>query len=152
MNHSHAARALAAGLLAALAGCAGPSLAIDPQARANAALNPPAAPVDADFPALDTARWKQGSYPNPDALRRMASGMGKDQVRELLSWPHFREGLGGDRAWNYVFHFRRGAGTDDLTCQYMVRFNDDLLTDGMFWKGAGCADLLKPLPVAAASR
>lgn len=148
MNHPHASRTL---MLAAavLAGCATPGLAIDPQARANAAVDPPAAPADADFPTLDSARWKQGSFPSLDALRRMGPGMGKDQVRELLSWPHFSEGLVGDRTWNYIFHFRTGA--DVLRCQYMVRFNDDLLTDGVFWKGPRCADLLKPVPVAAAA-
>ncbi len=149
MDHSHISpalkRVLALAVSLAFAGCAAPGSAIDPQARANAALAPQAAPVDADFPTPGSARWKQGAFPSLDALRRMGPGMGKDQVRGLLGWPHFGAGLGGDRAWNYLFHFRTGDGPGELSCQFMVRFNADMLTDGLFWKGERCADLLKPM-------
>jgi OOP family OmpA-OmpF porin len=135
--------------LAALlaAGCA--SYTITPEMQARAAAENPAPPKDADFPALDSAKWQQGAFPSIEALRAMHTGMGKDQVRGLLGYPHFSEGLGGVREWNYIFHFRTGAGPAYITCQYMVRYNADVLTNGMYWKGPGCADLLKPAPVAA---
>lgn len=144
---------LAALCLAALVagGCASPSHTITPEMQARAASENPAPPRDEDFPALDSAKWQQGAFPSLEALRAMRTGMGKDQVRELLGFPHFREGLGGAREWNYIFHFRTGAGPEYITCQYMVRFNADVLTNGMYWKGPGCADLLKPVasrPVA----
>ncbi|MGJ7493319.1 OmpA family protein [Variovorax sp. ZT4R33] len=140
------AMSLAAACLVALmaGGCASPSHTITPEMQAKAAAENPVPPKDADFPALNTANWQQGAFPSLEALRAMRTGMGKDQVRELLSFPHFSEGLGGVREWNYIFHFRTGAGPDYITCQYMVRFNQDVLTQGMYWKGPGCADLLKP--------
>ncbi|WP_237726132.1 OmpA family protein [Variovorax sp. CF313] len=138
---------LAALCLAALVagGCANPSYTITPEMQARAASENPAPPKDEDFPALDSAKWQQGAFPSLEALRAMRAGMGKDQVRELLGFPHFREGLGGVREWNYIFHFRTSAGPEYITCQYMVRFNADVLTNGMYWKGPGCADLLKPM-------
>jgi len=142
---------LAALCLAALvaAGCASPSYTITPEMQARAASENPAPPKDDDFPPLDSAKWQQGAFPSLEALRAMHTGLGKDQVRGLLGFPHFREGLGGVREWNYIFHFRTGAGPAYITCQYMVRFNADVLTHGMYWKGPGCADLLKPPPAAS---
>ena len=136
-------------------GCASPSYTVTPEMQARAASENPAPPKDDDFPAPGSAKWQQGAFPSLDALRTMRTGMGKDQVRELLGFPHFSEGLGGVREWNYIFHFRTGAGPEYLTCQYMVRFNADVLTNGMYWKGPGCADLLRPprtvaTPVATA--
>jgi outer membrane protein OmpA-like peptidoglycan-associated protein len=129
-------------------GCASPSYTITPEMQARAASENPAPPKDEDFPALNSAKWQQGAFPSLEALRNMRTGLGKDQVRELLSFPHFSEGLGGVREWNYIFHFRTGAGPEYITCQYMVRFNADVLTNGMYWKGPGCADVLRS-PAAA---
>lgn len=138
-----AARAMAAApLIAALAvigACATPGAAIDGPAPSNAAQETPVPPAAEDFPPIDAAQWKQGAFPSLAALRAMHTGMGKDQVRGLLSWPHFSEGLGGDREWNYLFHFRTGHGAGFVTCQYMVRFNGDGLTNGLYWKDPDCA-------------
>jgi len=141
--------ATAASLAFVLSGCASPSYTIAPEAQANAARENPAPPKNEDFPALESAKWSQGSFPSLEALRAMRTGMGKDQVRELLSWPHFSEGMVGVREWNYIFHFRTGAGPEYITCQYMVRFNKDVLSNGMYWRDSQCAALLNPAPVAA---
>lgn len=141
---------LAACAVALLAGCAAsPSHTLTPEAQARAASNPATVPQPDDFPALDTAKWPQGSFPSLEALRSMRTGMGKDQVRELLSWPHFSEGLFGVREWNYIFHFRTGKGPEFTTCQYMVRFNSDVLTNGMHWKTPACAALVAPIEARA---
>lgn len=149
-----ASLALAVAALA-LAGCAAsPSYPITDAARVSAGQDNPAPPTAADFPDAASAKWQQGSFPSLDALRRMNTGMGKDQVRELLSWPHFSEGIAGVREWNYLFHFRTGKGAEILTCQYMVRFNNNVLTHGLYWKTPECAALLAPpaaAPVAAAA-
>jgi outer membrane protein OmpA-like peptidoglycan-associated protein len=141
---------MAACLVVALAGCA--SHAISPEAQANAARENPTPPKDDEFPALSSAAWPQGTFPSLEALRAMRTGMGKDQVRELLSWPHFSEGMAGVREWNYIFHFRTGAGPEYSTCQYMVRFNKDVLTNGMYWKGANCAALVNPTAATPVAR
>ena len=139
----------------AISGCASPGSSMAPQAQASAAKDMPQGPKAEDFPKLDSAKWKQGAFPRLEALRMMRTGMGKDQVRELLGSPHFSEGLAGVKEWNYIFHFRTGKGAEFVTCQYMVRYNGDRLTHGMYWKDPDCAMLVdapqvKPMPMAAA--
>ncbi|CAN5893766.1 hypothetical protein BH11PSE8_BH11PSE8_32580 [soil metagenome] len=139
--------------LAVLAGCATPGVVIDGPAQVSASLEAPAPPAERDFPPVAKAQWKQGAFPSIEALRAMNTGMGKDQVRGLLGWPHFKEGLGGDREWNYLFQFRTGIGAEFVTCQYMVRFNGDVLTTGLYWKDPDCARWVNPpgASVAAAA-
>lgn len=106
-----------------------------------------AQPVQASgpvFPDVSSAFWKDGAFPSIEALRTMGTGMSKDQVRLLLGHPHFNEGLGGAREWNYLFHLRTGRDTAYVTCQYLVRFDERVLTSGMFWKGQDCAALVQP--------
>ncbi len=133
-------------------GCSStPGAAIDKSSEAAAVAANPKAPAQEDFPALDSAKWKQGAFPNLESLRKMAPGMGKDQVRELIGWPHFSEGLWGVREWNYIFHFRTGSKSDYVTCQYMVRFDEAQLVTGGWWKPSTCASLANPPAVMAAS-
>lgn len=133
----------------ALTGCSSPGSHIDPAAQARAGGTARAVPTAQDFPASDAAKWKQGAFAPLDGLRAMRTGMGKDQVREALGFPHFSEGLWGVREWNYLFHFRTGPGAESLTCQYMVRFNDDVLTEGLYWKDSACALYVNPPAVKA---
>jgi OOP family OmpA-OmpF porin len=141
---------VATGATLALMGCAGPGRSIDPDAQNRAASTPSSPPAAEDFPAVGSAKWKEGAFPSLEALRAMRTGMGKDQVRQLLSWPHFSEGLSGVRTWNYIFHFRTGIGPEYITCQYMVRFNDDVLTSGMYWNRPECAQRVEPPAVTPA--
>ncbi|SCX74385.1 OmpA family protein [Variovorax sp. EL159] len=143
MNRAICGAALVAVMLA-VQGCASPGAAIDKDAQARAASEQPAAPKPEDFPSPDGAKWKQGAFPGTDAFARIRTGMGKDQVRELLGWPHFSEGLWGVREWNYLFHFRTGKSADYVTCQYMVRFNGDGVSTGGWWKNPDCALLAQP--------
>jgi len=139
---------------ALVAGCASPGRAIDKEAEARAIAARPAGPSVQEWPEPSSAKWKQGAFPNLENLRRMAPGMGKDQVRELLGWPHFSEGLWGVREWNYLFHLRTAKTPSDyVTCQYMVRFDDTPAVTGTWWKTADCAALadppaVTPIPVA----
>ncbi|WP_447743565.1 OmpA family protein [Variovorax boronicumulans] len=154
MNRTLSAVALAA-LLAALQGCASPGAAIDKDAQARAAAEKPAAPKPEEFPALDNAKWKQGAFPGTEKFQRVRPGMGKDQLRELLGWPHFSEGLWGVREWNYIFHFYTGKGSEHVTCQYMVRFNGIELMTGGWWKNPDCALLAQPpaaTPILASTK
>ncbi|CAN5402316.1 hypothetical protein BH11PSE9_BH11PSE9_22430 [soil metagenome] len=136
--------------LALLVGCATPGVVIDGPAQVSAARETPAPPADKAFPSIASAQWKQGAFPSIEALRAMNTGMGKDQVRGLLGWPHFSEGLGRDREWNYIFHFRTGIGAEFVTCQYMVRFNREVLTNGLYWRDPDCARWLNPPRAAVA--
>lgn len=154
MNRTLSAVALAA-LLAAIQGCASPGAAIDKDAQARAAAEKPSPPKAEEFPAPGSAKWKQGAFPGTEKFQRVRAGMGKDQLRELLGWPHFSEGLWGVREWNYIFHFYTGKGSDYVTCQYMVRFNGDELMTGGWWKNPDCALLAQPpaaTPIPASTK
>lgn len=102
-----------------------------------------------------TPMHKGGTFPNLSNLRQMRSGLNKQQVSDLIGYPHFSEGIWGVREWNYVFNFRK-PGSDEVTvCQYKVLFDDDKLARSFYWKPEACADFLKdaapaPAPVAPA--
>lgn len=124
-----------------LAGCAAPT-------PSPSGAMPPA--LDAghrvDFPDMDKAWLKGGTFVDIEQLRRIAPGMTKNQVRELISYPHFSEGLFGPREWNYIFNFRTGKGPEFITCQYMVHFDKDVRAQDFHWKGPNCEALVNPPP------
>lgn len=128
-----------------LAGCAAPT-------PSPSGTVPPALDANhrVDFPDMDKAWLKGGTFVDIEQLRRIAPGMTKNQVRELISYPHFSEGLFGPREWNYIFNFRTGKGTEFITCQYMVHFDKDVRAQDFHWKGPNCEALVNPAPVIAA--
>lgn len=87
------------------------------------------------WPRVDGDR-PQGLYPEPDGLRAMRTGLGKDQVRGLIGSPHFRTAMHGVREWNYLFRFAEGGG--DTACQYKVLFGADRRVSALHWKDAAC--------------
>jgi len=101
-------------------------------------------------PESVTPMHKDGTFPNLANLRQMKAGLNKQQVSDLIGYPHFSEGVWGVREWNYVFHFR-GADNGVTTCQYKVLFDDNKLARSFYWKPESCADVLKepPLPAPA---
>lgn len=99
--------------------------------------------VEVCFPDQGKAWLKNGTFVNVESLRRMNVGMNEDQVRELISYPHFNEGFFHPSVWNYVFNFRTGAGKEFMTCQYQVHYKDGLSAN-MYWNKPGCADVLAP--------
>ncbi|MEH6422610.1 outer membrane protein assembly factor BamE domain-containing protein [Pseudomonas sp. CGJS7] len=105
--------------------------------------------IEVRFPSLDRAVIKEGSYPSTENVRKMAPGLTKNQVYDLLGRPHFREGVFGVREWNYIFHFR--ADGKVTTCQYQVIFGSDKLTESSHWSGSACEAVLAEPQVAAAS-
>lgn len=131
-----------------LAGCAAPT-------PSPSGTVPPALDANhrVDFPDMDKAWLKGGTFVDVEQLRRIAPGMTKNQVRELISYPHFGEGLFGPREWNYIFDFRTGKGSEFITCQYMVHFDKDVRAQDFHWKGPNCEALVNPppVPVIAAS-
>lgn len=104
-------------------------------------------PGEVIFPAAAHAVLKEGTFPNLDNLRQVASGVTKEHLYDLLGRPHFREGYAGVREWDYIFHFRRDGGV--TTCQYKVIFDKDYLARSFYWQPRDCGDVLRE-PVAAA--
>jgi len=100
-------------------------------------------------PESVTPMHKDGTFPNLANLRLMRAGLNKQQVSDLIGYPHFSEGVWGVREWNYVFHFRHAGDGDVTTCQYKVLFDEDKRTRSFYWKPESCADVLKePVPAA----
>lgn len=151
MNHiqgTHAVRISLQGIIAvslalALAACGNVSRNIARDGGSAGELVWPA-------PDATTPMHRGGTFPDLDRLRNVQAGLNKQQVADLIGYPHFSEGFWGVREWNYLFNFRT-PGSDEVTvCQYKVLFDEKQLARSFYWKPASCADLSKA-PVAAAT-
>lgn len=96
------------------------------------------------WPAPDsvTPMHKGGTFPNLANLRQVRAGLNKQQLSDLIGYPHFSEGVWGVREWNYVFKFRKPNSDELTTCQYKVLFDDSKLTQSFYWQPESCASYL----------
>lgn len=90
-----------------------------------------------------TPMHKGGTFPNLSNLRQMRAGLNKQQVSDLIGYPHFSEGVWGVREWNYVFNFRKPDSDEVTVCQYKVLFDNDKVARSFYWKPESCAALLE---------
>ncbi|WP_459709657.1 outer membrane protein assembly factor BamE [Paraburkholderia sp. 2C] len=97
-------------------------------------------PTDGSFPDPDRAWTKEGSFPNLDNLRRVATGQTKSQIYELIGPPHFNEAVFHVREWNYLLHLRHGDQT--MVCQFQIRFDRHSRVTATRWRDQACADLV----------
>ncbi len=79
-----------------------------------------------------------GSVANNDAINKIEVGMDKKQVILLLGLPHFVTGIFGVHTWNYVFKFKNVGGMD-MSCQYKIDFDDDMLVSDSYFNSQACA-------------
>lgn len=99
--------------------------------------------------AVDTnAIHKGGTFPNVTNLREVQPGLTRNQVMALIGEPHFGEGTGNVREWNYLFNFRSADG-QVRQCEYKVLFDKDAIARSFYWNPASCADALKAAPEGA---
>jgi outer membrane protein OmpA-like peptidoglycan-associated protein len=103
------------------------------------------------WPAPDsvTPMHKGGTFPNLSNLRQMRAGLNKQQVSDLIGYPHFSEGVWGVREWNYVFNFRHPDSDEVTVCQYKVLFDEGKLARSFYWKPESCAAFLEKQKPAA---
>ena len=104
-----------------------------------------------NFPDPARATMPEGAFVNVENLRKLAPGMTKHQLYDLLGAPHFSEGVFGVRRWNYIFAFRETSG-GVIKCQFQVQFDKNHLAQAYYWKPESCKDLLAPpapLPASA---
>lgn len=100
------------------------------------------------FPDIEKSAWiKTGTFPNIDNLRNVAPEMTKDQLYKLLGHPHFSEGLGKVREWDYIFNFRSSADKTGEskaveTCQYKIIYSSNMRLQNTYWKPESCAHKL----------
>ena len=91
---------------------------------------------DTAFPQTDTSTWPEGSFPNTENLSKVAPGMTKHQLYELIGPPHFHESVFRVRVWNYLFHFRTANGI--ANCQYQVQFDEKSRVVSSTWEDQAC--------------
>ncbi|AIF46568.1 OmpA family protein [Dyella japonica] len=106
------------------------------------------ADVRPDFPDPARATMPEGMFVNVENLRKLAPGMTKHQLYDLLGTPHFSEGVFGVHRWNYIFAFRETDGSA-FRCQFQVQFDQRHLARAYYWKPESCKDLLAPPPPPA---
>jgi|UPI00068C885A OOP family OmpA-OmpF porin len=105
----------------------------------------------AAFPDASQATMPEGVFVNVENLRKVAPGMTKHQLYDLLGAPHFSEGVFGVNTWNYIFDFRETDG-QSFKCQYQVQFDEHHLAKAFYWKPESCKSLLEvhePAPAPA---
>jgi outer membrane protein OmpA-like peptidoglycan-associated protein len=102
------------------------------------------------FPDIEKSAWvKQGTFPNIDNLRNVAPNMTKTQLYALLGNPHFAEGFGKVREWDYIFNFRQNNTASAETCQYKIIYNPDMRLQSTYWKPESCSSWLDTPPTQA---
>src|ERR1700761_3056317 len=74
------------------------------------------------FPDPARATMPEGAFVNVENLRKLAPGMTKHQLYDLLGAPHFSEGVFGVHRWNYILAFRETDG-GVIKCQFQVQFD-----------------------------
>ncbi|MGY0504311.1 OmpA family protein [Luteimonas sp. e5] len=88
------------------------------------------------FPQAEGATLSGGTFPDPNHVRLVKSGVSKDQLYELLGRPHFREGFARVREWDYLFNFREGDVV--RVCQFKVIFDRKYLGRSFHWQPEDC--------------
>ncbi len=107
------------------------------------------------WPTVDKAHplVAETTHPQAEALRKIVPGTPKLEIYRLIGHPMYREGIAGVHEWDYVFKLPvPDKPGQEMTCQYKVLFDGQMLSKEMFWNPAGCADLIgppKPAPVQA---
>jgi outer membrane protein OmpA-like peptidoglycan-associated protein len=106
------------------------------------------------WPGVGSEWLQEGTFVNIENLKQMAPGLQKDQIHDLLGRPHFTTGMWGVKEWDYLFNFRTGRGSEYITCQYKVLFDNDYRAESLYWREGTCAQFLmaqqQPKPVAVA--
>ncbi|WP_109127214.1 OmpA family protein [Dyella sp. C11] len=102
-----------------------------------------AADAGPDFPDPARSTMPEGAFVNVENLRKLAPGMTKHQLYDLLGAPHFSEGVFGVRRWNYILAFRETDG-GVIKCQFQIQFDSHHLAQAYYWKPEACKNLLAP--------
>lgn len=95
------------------------------------------------FPEIEKSAWvKAGIFPNIDNLRNVVPDMTKDQIYALIGRPHFSEGLGKVREWDYIFNFHTAENKSVESCQYKIIYSSNMRLQNTYWKPESCSQKL----------
>ena len=86
------------------------------------------------WPSANSAWIKGGRYVNSEDLSKMQVGLNRDQVRDLIGFPTYNEGI-KVMDWTYLMNFAVNGGT--VQCQYKVLFDKQYKVNAMMWKPVG---------------
>ena len=104
-------------------------------------------------PNIQKSAWLiEGAFVNVNQLCTVAAGAGRNQLCHLLGRPHFMEGFGLVREWDYIFNLHAGKGSEFVTCQYKMVFDKNALAQSFHWAPADCANQLTPKPLAVVEK
>lgn len=91
------------------------------------------------FPDIKEAWRRDGTLPSTESLTKITPNLSKDNIYALLGSPHFDEGFGAVREWDYIFNFKNEVLNRDETCQFKVIFNPKMQVQETFWKPGDCS-------------
>ena len=97
---------------------------------------------DRNWPDPARAVRDEGVFVSPAHVLRVLPGLSKSQIYTLLDVPHYREGLFGERKWDYLLNFYERPGTNVVQCQFQIHFTRGK-ADGVYWRDQRCADLVE---------
>jgi OmpA-OmpF porin, OOP family len=80
-----------------------------------------------------------GTFPELANVRVLHAGLNKQQIAQLIGYPHFDEGVWAVREWNYVFNFRDGNSDRVTVCQFKILFDQQKLARSFYWKPEDCS-------------
>jgi outer membrane protein assembly factor BamE (lipoprotein component of BamABCDE complex) len=90
-----------------------------------------------DWKRLTQSWMEEGQIIQPELVKMVTLGMGKDQVYRLLGAPHFNEAIGA-QTWTYTFHLRTAGRSDVKNCLYKIHYERRRI-DSIKWKDEACA-------------
>lgn len=96
-----------------------------------------------------TPTHKGGTFPDVAQLRLIQAGMNKQQISQLIGYPHYNEGVAGVREWNYLFNFRVPNSDVVIECQLKVLFDNHKLSRSFYWQPESCPSVFNAPAVAA---
>ena len=94
------------------------------------------------WPAANSGWLKDGRYVNSENLSKMQAGLNRQQVRDLIGFPVYNEGI-KVMDWTYLMNFMVNGAT--VQCQYKVLFDNHYKVSAMMWKPVGDHNTCPPV-------
>ena len=91
------------------------------------------------FPDAAKSHVKEGPLPALEHFHKVRPGISKDQLYAMFGPPHFSEGIGGVREWDYVFQLQAAKDKEPTKCQFKVIFDTSYKGQSFYWNPQSCA-------------
>lgn len=95
------------------------------------------------FPKPEKSIYNKALSVNLENIRKIETGMSKDEIRKLIGTPHFAAGLANVVEWDYLFNLKEKAADKDMICQYKIVYDfDTYKAASIFWNTQECKDFV----------